>query len=478
MKERLKTICIVILLITGISQVGILWSYQNRGTPTGFIYGLFGLDQITQISDEILRERLFLPDRLVLSDGSGSYWVVADTGNRYSALWDEVKRGLYRIVSGEVGLTKAGGSWGEAMAKRGILIDFGYDMDAELLSWFLGIVDPSLDVAKVRKVMINRDITDESMSTFYIYSSDGTVYSSRRIRNEAAVKLEDSIAAVSQTSRGYTSLKGGGIAKDNDEPDVLYAVAPKYWRYSSYSMAPPAKIENDEELADILLGTETDRYNRSRIRGNILQFNYGDNVYRYYEDGYMTYRYLEAADTSGKGRAEKALLNAYQFIAEIYDKFETPADIVLTTVEKLPGGIYRFGFDYKVAGMPVKIDVESKDGSGTKEGSGTKDGGGTTKDGPGARLEYAIEIQADMKRVLKCDWLLRKFERSGSGNYDDRFNYLLENSGMSFRDISIRDIYPCYYINLPLAEQLRPALLIKTKDQGNISVDMIPEEGD
>lgn len=465
MKERLKTICIIILLIAGISQVGILWSYQNRGTPTGFIYGLFGLEQTTQISNEMLRERLFLPDRLVLSDGGGSYWVVADKGSRYSALWSEAKQGLYRIVSGEIELTKSGDSWGAAMSKRGIMIDFGYDMDAELLSWFLGVVDPSHDITDIRKLMINRDITDESMSIFYICGSDGTVYSSRRVRNEDAVKLEESIAAVSQTSRGYTSLKGGGIAKENDEPDVLYTVAPKYWRYSSFSMVPPAVFDHDEELADILLGTAKDRYNRSRIRGNILQFNYGDNVYRYYEDGYMTYRYLEAADTSGKGRAEKALLQAYQFIAEIYNHFDSPADIVLTSVEKLTGEIYRFGFDYKVSGMIVKVDIESKDVSGSK-------------DGPGSRLGHAIEIQSDAKRVLKCDWLLKKFERSGGGNYDDRFNYLLESSGISFRDMSIRDIYPCYFIDSPSAEQLRPSLLIETKDRGNISVKMIPEEGD
>ncbi len=465
MKERLKTICIIILLIVGISQVGILWSYQNRGNPTGFIYGLFGLEHAARINNEILREKLFLPDRLVLSDGSGSYWVVSDDESRYTTLWNEARQGLYQIISGDIELTKAGGSWGDAISKRGILIDFGYAMDTELLSWFLGVVNPMHELSDIRKVMINRDITDESMSIFYIYCSDGTVYSSRRIRYEAAVKLEESIVAVSKVNRGYTSLKGGGIAKENDEPDVLYAVAPKYWRYNSFSMAPPVEFENDEELADILLGTEKDRYNRSRIRGNILQFNYGDNVYRYYEDGYMTYRYLEAADTSGKGRAEKALLHSYQFIAQIYNQFESPADIVLTLVEKLPGGIYRFGFDYKVSGITVKVDIESKESGGLK-------------DDPGSRLEHAIEIQADTKRVLKCDWLLKGFERSGGGNFDDRFNYLLEKSGISFRDLSIQDIYPCYFVDSPSARQLSPSLFIKTRNQGNISVEMIPEEGD
>lgn len=459
MIERLKTICILILLIAGITQVGILWNYQSQGTPTGLFYGLIGINKAPQVSDDMLRERLFLPDRLILSDGSSSYWIVGDNVKNYSALWDETKQGLSQIICGDAKMTRTSESWAGVAVKRGILIDFGFAVDTNLLSWFLGIVDPSHELADIRKLLINRDITDETVSIFYVLGNDGTVFRSGRIRYDEAVKLEEIIKSVSQISRGYTSLAGSNITKENDEPDVLYAVAPKYWKYSSFSVKSPVNAVDGDELASIILGVEKDRYNMSKMSGNIIQFSYGDNVYRYYEDDYMTYRYLENAYTSGKGQVGKALLNTYQFISDIYDDMQMTADIALTSVEELSSGVYHFGFDYKVAGMPVKIDIE-------------------TKDGNDSRLVHAIDVQADTKRVLKCDWLLKGFDKRTIGNYDDRFNILLASLEMSFSEISIQDIYSCYFIDSPSVELLRPALLIKTKDRGNIPIKMIPEEGD
>lgn len=458
MIERLKTVCILILLIAGITQVGILWSYQSRGTPTGFLYGLLGIDKSPQISDEIVRERLFAPDRLIISDGSFSYWVVRDNEKKYSALWDEAKQGLYKIISGDAALTRTESAWSDAAMKRGIIIDFGFAMESRLMSWFLGVVDPSHDLADIRKVMINRDITDESISVFYICTGNGTVYASERIRYEGAESMADIISAVSRTSREYTSFGGGRIAKENDEQDVLYVVAPRYWKYSSYTMSSPVAQDDEDELASILLGNKKDRYNISRIRGNIVQFSYSDDVYRYYADGYMTYRYLESADTSGKGQSGKALFNAYQFISEIYNQIRIPTDIALTSVEELSNGVYQFGFDYKIGGLPVRVDIESKDGDG--------------------RMKHAIVIQADIKRVLKCDWLLKEFMRGSSGNFDERFNYLLQSSGIDFRNLSIQDIYPCYFVGSPDTELLNPVLMFITKNQGDIPIEMIPEEGD
>ncbi len=458
MIERLKTICILILLIAGITQVGILWNYQSQGTPTGLFYGLIGISKAPQVSDDMLREKLFLPDRLILSDGSSSYWIVGDNVKSYSALWDETKQGLSQIFYGDAKMNKVSENWAEVAAKRGILIDFGFTMSTDLLSWFLGIVNPSHELADVRKLLINRDITDETVSIFYVLGNDGTVYKSSLIRYDEAVKLEEIIRSVSQISRGYTSLGGSNLKKENDAPDVLYAVAPKYWRYSSFSVKSPVKVSDDDDLASIILGFEKDRYNMSKMSGNIIQFNYGDNVYRYYEDDYMTYRYLENAYTSGKGQVGKALLNTYQFISDIYDDMQMTADIALTSVEELSSGVYHFGFDYKVAGMPVKIDIE-------------------TKDGNGSRLLHAIDVQADTKRVLKCDWLLKGFDNITINNYDDRFNILLASLEMSFSEINIQDIYSCYFIDSPSVELLKPSLLIRTKGRGDIPIKMIPEEG-
>jgi hypothetical protein len=461
MKERLKTISIIFLIIMGITQVGILWSYQSQGTPTGFFTGLFGLKTGQVISDKVVRERLFEPDRLILSDGSSSYWIVGDNRREYSALWNEAKNGLNKIVSGDAKLTKLEDSWGSVAEKRGALIDFGYVMNSELLAWLLGAVNPSQDIPDIRKVMINRDITNEYTSIFYIYSSDGTVYSSQPIRYDEAMNLFEVIDNVSLVSRKYSSLAAGKIAKENDEPDVLYAVA-QYWRYNELSLLPAisgGSGGNGDELASVIIGAEKDRYNKRIISGNTIQFSYGDNIYRYYEDGYMTYRYLRDTYPSGKGQIGKALLNAYKFIAEINDRIENTGDIALTSVKSVSEGVYEFGFDYKAYGMPVRVNIDSKDVNSEK-------------------LDHAIIVQADSSRVLKCDWLLRTFAKGGQSNYNDRFIDLLESAGKFFPDLSIQDVYTCYVIDSSGKELLKPVLLIKIKGEGDLVIEMIAEKGD
>ena len=67
LKERLKNYIIIMLILTGIAQVGILFGYQNQGTPTNFIMGLFG--NTGRISDNAARDMLFAPDRIIMSGG-------------------------------------------------------------------------------------------------------------------------------------------------------------------------------------------------------------------------------------------------------------------------------------------------------------------------------------------------------------------------------------------------------------------------
>ncbi len=76
LRERLKTVLIFVLIITGLLQVGILWSYQNQGTPFSFLSALFSKD--IQVSNETIREKLFVPDKLVVSNGENDYWIIPE----------------------------------------------------------------------------------------------------------------------------------------------------------------------------------------------------------------------------------------------------------------------------------------------------------------------------------------------------------------------------------------------------------------
>lgn len=463
-KERIKTILIYILILTGILQVGILWSYQNQGAPISFLERLFSND--IQISNAAVREALFVPDRIVVSDGeySSSHWIITQKDEFYNGFWNEARAGLMKIADGKVRLTASAEAWDDIVEKQGFLVDFRYTLEPELLGWFLGTGDPPRDMPAFRKVMIKRDIINNNIGTFCIYGTDGLVYTSSPIRYEYAVNLTNAINKLynddSMSSRRYYSLAGSNIQKEDDEPDVLYsAVSPRYWPYPVLSADPPDITVMKDSLDDIILGSDAGRYNKFMYNENIIQFTYGSNIYRYYTDGYLKYRFLGSAEQKSGTKAADALLHAYQFVARIEEIYDSEAELKLTDVRKRAGGIYEFGFDYRIGGMPVRTYVEMKDGNGNI-------------------LRHAVTILADSNRVLECDWFIRNFRQTGAGMYNDRMLELLGKEKMLFEDIKIRRIDIGFYIGKKQKGAIEPALVIETKDNGLAVLDLLPEEGD
>ena len=134
MKERLKTVLIIVLVLTGLLQVGILWSYQSQGTPFSFLLALFSSD--IQVSDETIREKLFVPEKLVISNGENDYWIIAENHDYYDKLLDEVFSGLSGIAEGNVELSVSRKMGGHSHETR-IIVDFGFTLEPDLLGWFL-----------------------------------------------------------------------------------------------------------------------------------------------------------------------------------------------------------------------------------------------------------------------------------------------------------------------------------------------------
>ena len=461
-KERLKTIIIFILIVTGLLQVGILWGYQSQGTPTSFLLSFFNSNNI-QISDKMTRERFFVPNRLIMSSGNKSHWLLDRDSDSYGDLWNEARKGLGDIAAGKTGLYATNEDWGELFEKRGFIIDFGYAVEPALLKWFLGNGENSKDLPYISKVMVKPDIVDESISTYYIRSTDGRVFVSDAIGRSGGTKLGELIEKIQKEEkyRNYYSLRGGKIDKTMvAEPDVLYVnVAPSFWPYPEYSSKPPDGGVKRDDLADIVPGFEKDRYNISYVNDAIVQFNYGSNIYRYYSDGYLTYQYLGSADFSGKGKPGEALMNAYKLIDRISSLQETAVDIVLTSVTEKQPGVFSFTFDYKLKDMDVMIEVDKKDGSGKK-------------------LKNAIDIQADSKRVLSCDWLLMDFAKGSESNYNDRFVDLeiVKYTGLVFDQMHIRDMRAGYFISSGGQNLLKPMLLLYMKDNKTFHIEMKPQK--
>lgn len=461
MRERLKTVLIIVLVLTGLLQVGILWSYQSQGTPFSFLLALFSSD--IQVSDETIREKLFVPEKLVISNGENDYWIIAENHDYYDRFLDEVFSGLSGIAEGNVELRVSGEKWEDIVTRRGIIVDFGFTLEPDLLGWFLGTGSPVQDIPRFSRLVARRDIIREDTGTFYIRGADGTVYSTGSVRYGQAANLTNVISKLEEGSRNryrrYKTLSGSKLNKPGDEPDILYVVAsPRYWPYRIVSADLPAEADNEETLAKTILGEEEGRYNKYTYDGDMVQYTYGSNIYRYYSDGYLTYRYLGSADTS-RVKASEALMNAYKFIARANGPQGQEAEIVLSSVERKAGGVYEFGFDYRIGGLLVRTEYETKDGSGSK-------------------LEHAIRILADSKRVLECDWLIRSFRTERTRNYNDRLLELLAEENILLRDINISRINAGYYILSSQDKMLEPALVVRAREGYTVYLDMIAEEGD
>jgi hypothetical protein len=461
LKERLKTILIIVLIITGLLQIGILWSYQNQGSPFSFLLPLFSKE--IQVSNESIREKLFAPNKLVVSNGENDYWIISESHDFYGKFFSEVAAGLSKIATGSTQLNASDETWESIITRRGIIVDFGFTMEPDLMGWFLGTGSPVQDIPSFSKLMIRRDIVREDTGTIYIRSTDGTVYSTNQVRFEQAANLSNVISRLEEGSknkyRRYKTLSGSKLNKAEDEPDILYvAASPRYWPYKVLTVNIPVEADSEESLIRDILGEEEGRYNKYTYNGDMIQYTYGSNIYRYYSDGYLTYRYLGSADTGG-AKASEALMNAYKFIARANGPQGPETEIVLSAVKRKAGGIYEFCFDYRVDSLAVKTEYVKKDGS----------------DG---KLDHAIRILADGKRVLECDWLIRNFKTERTHNYNDRLLELLANESILWRDINISGADTGYYIRSSEDRTLEPALIISTREGRRVYLDMIAEEGD
>jgi hypothetical protein len=456
LKEWIKNFIIFILIVTGVIQVGILFGYQSQGTPTNFIMWLFNRN--VSISGPEVKERLFTPEKLILSDGAEFQIIGKDSGT-FRILWDDAQKQLESIALGELNLKASDEQWSDLIEKKGILVDFGYTVNSNLVKWFLGKEKSGKDLPDIRKMLIKPDI-DLKTGLVYIYNGLNRIYVSDTITFDESIHLDKIYDEFSSNERNriYVSFKSANLVEALDAPpDLLYVnSSPIYWPYNEYSCKIPERVKNAEEFAKGVLGNDIDRYSSSQKNGT-HQWYYNKNVYRLYPDGSMTYNYQDTAKASEKGSVGDALTNAYKLVDKINRLSNTDASILLSNIAEVRTGVYEISFDYYLDDMKVRLD------NGFKTRNGTE-------------LKHAIKIQADSKRVLECEWLMRDFSNAKKGKYDDRYMDLMPKSGFAFDELPMNDVKSGYLIKSSGDETLRPSLLIDLKDNSILQIEMT--EGD
>ena len=457
-KERIKSIAITSLLITSLIQVGILWGYQSQGTPTNFLRGIFGW-QNQAMTDDSAREKLFTPDRLIISNGERSHWLISRQNALFKLITDEAGVYLKDIAGGNLARSKPSEDWGSISSKQGFILEFKTAIGPDMLKWFTGISKVSGDAPVVLKMMIKPDSIDESLSEVYILGPNGelgsySVNSVERLQSmqEMLTVFEDGV----DSYRNYISIRDNNFDSEMPfAPDVLFIVkSPGVWPYYQLEAAVPARLTNDNELADIMLGSEKDRYNKNEYEG-FLQYTNTENMYKVYDNGYLSYKYLADASLSEKGGIGDALMKAYVFISRLDKLTNMKADIYLSGVDYSHQGFYRFMFDYRFNDLPVFVDLKSK----------VIDGGSA---------ENAITINVSSKRVLRCDWILRDFSQGAKQSYRDYFLEIMEYYGISYTGMKIKSITTGYYLNSADMHEMDPSLVIQEKDKASVQTYLMP----
>lgn len=470
-RERAKSIIIILLLGCSLIQIGILWGDQSHGFPFNLLDRFFHRTSIP-VTDQMTRDELFVPYRLVVSNGEEAYWVLGTESRYYNQLWEEAKDYLENIskdILKEDNGEKA--TWGDIITRKGFLIDFRYTIKPDLLAWFLENTTNSSNIPSVTKMMIVPESGDEGSGMIYInnkgsdyigYKYDGTA------RKVSFDKIISDIDGNDNEYREYKSMHDIKLDSQNSvsqsngkngfsEPDVLYILNEKLQNYNIISCSIPQSLGIQEELEDKILENNKDRFAPYTYAG-FFQFSDINNKYKIYKNGLLEYDYLPQGGPiiSTDGGAGKALWNSYDFISRINKLTNEKAEIHLSGASENSDGSFSFNFDYVVNGMPVYVDIKAVNGGADAS-------------------SHAITIVADSKRVLKCNWQIRNFTISGKDVYNDKFFDIVPNNPeISYKNTKIEEMTVGYVVNSMENSSLEPVMVI---DSGNdIKTIKMPKE--
>ncbi|NJD01680.1 MAG: hypothetical protein FIA99_03560 [Ruminiclostridium sp.] len=464
-KERIKSIVLIILFVISLIQVGILWTKQSHRLPISFLSGIFSTPQIT-VSDEITRNELFVPYRLILSSGEYSHWILDRNNPLYKQFWEEVKFYLAAILKGDLsplaGVTE---SWGDITSKRGFVFEFKTEIRPDLLKWFLGNPESTVEIPAVYKIMIIPDSTNDSLNTIYIYdinnNTNKKVYKYQSWGDSGGKSLTEILSEFEvqnqDTYRSHYTIHDSNIEKRWDiEPDILYvSTLPAFWPYSLVTSSIPSSVRNENELAEVMLSNQKERYQKNTYNDGTIQFSINENLYKFYPDGSMIFENSSEVDSSVREDVGAALLNAYGFIKKAASLTNTKADIYLSGLDQLQNNTYRFSFDYMINGYPIYIDLTT---------------------GSGAKATNAVTIDANSKRVLKCQYIIRDFTSAGKKSYNDRLMDVMAGSDIKYKQI--KNMGVGYVMNSVEDKLLPPYMVLENKETGLITKKLPEQKGD
>ncbi|MCX7924093.1 MAG: hypothetical protein N3B21_19100 [Clostridia bacterium] len=492
--ERFKFSLLIILIMTSLIQVGILWSYQNHGLPTYFLSAFF---QSTNKSDyrdiDKIKLNYFKPYRIIVSAGwyDDSHWLISMNNGIYNQVWDEAKEFYIKhILSSKP--TKVMEydeiKWGGLVARSPFVFEFKTNIKSEAIKWFLNSQYSSdggpIGIHKIAVTFSDQDYNYSD--TAYVY--DGNKVYAYIISNNSGLILnsaghEKLVADLSQdagltnysiTKEFFPGKEPAYLAKDM----LVVLKGPKYREIPSISSSIPDigikesyNFSDFEEIAQNVLGNQKDSYDPDEGKYNTVIFKKMSSLYRIFSDGLMEYKHQGVLQDVGKGSVNEALGKAIEFIDEKRE-LVSGVNISLSGISESTNTFtftfdYSMSFDKSIGDIPIAFYNYGPDGAEKV-------------------LNNAITIEANSKKVVKCGWIIKKFERNKEAySYNVNFEDAVDNTFKSYTDIKnsndflISDIGISYVIKSSNVKKqvLEPELIVSAKDK-NYPVKMNSKKGE
>lgn len=501
-KEILKSYILLIFIIGSFVQVKILWDLKDQGLPFKFL-SAFVFKNGQNVPTIELKDNFSRPYRIIVSEGYGeSHWVLTedhDEKSDYQKLWNELKLYLNDIFDirqsiKPVTQDELYKQWDKLIQSKIIIFEYRANIKLNLLSYMIRNKNIAVDEpVGVYKIAISpwEDINEKS-NTLYIL--DGNTKENARlykftlpiseVNKLSKQNYDETMKRLKKLTnegmlRSYSIFKESNPRKDSSFPIPISDDIPivnygdKYESfYSIHSYVPKVfevnKGQEANEIAEFVLGSEKYSYQPSEdISGNIVFMNL-NSIYKINKKGLLEYKYTSENLETEKGSEVSAFENAIAFISKA-NLLQGETEIHLSSIKYDEKDRYRFTFDYQVADIPVFVNFKLD----TNE-TGTADN----------RINNAITIEANSKRVLSCKWLLRDFSKSREPRksysvfFVDLWDGLAADqelfNSLKTKGVMVKDISVSYEVTSETEDyhKIEPSWLITTEDNRYFPVRM------
>jgi len=371
---RVLTIVLVFLIISGITQMLILWGEDLKGFP----FSIFSNNKKTQ-SEQLLLGNLFIPSAIYMGRGleQPRYMI---SGGSFETVWNDTRRYLEQILKADkiINATSYAYSpeeWKMVVPRRGFYVTFPFDIGTDHLMCFLNCgVDQSNIKGGIRAVAvlpwdnINPDMLNVFLRTanmIYRFTLGIDDLDERRLIYDIFLKEYEN---TDTTEYRYISEIFPIEAFDFEINETLLISNDEDERENSNviiavnSLKLQNGIDDDgyvNEVAQKVSGGNEINYITSKNSENTVTLKNINNVYRYFEEGVLEYNYILAS-------GERPEINYPVMISNVAGTINSLADMIdiekvfLTNTRK-DNGMHIFEFDYIYDAKAVMIQMPYSD---------------------------------------------------------------------------------------------------------------------